>query len=86
MQKELIGLNKLNELNGLGAFAAGALRIEDEDKKRLSSETVGMDDLKGLGLRPHMQLRDFLMKFWGRKDGQFRSGGLLVGDRPFFVL
>jgi hypothetical protein len=23
------------------------------------------------------------MKFWGRKDGQFRSGGLLVGDRPF---
>jgi len=26
------------------------------------------------------------MKFSGRKDGQFRSGGLLVGDRPFFVL
>ena len=24
------------------------------------------------------------MKFSGRKDGQFRSGGLLVGDRPFF--
>ena len=23
------------------------------------------------------------MKFGGRKDGQFRSGGLLVGDRPF---
>jgi hypothetical protein len=43
---------------------------------------------------------DLNFKFWGehpivlrleigfylprRKDGQFRSGGLLVGDRPFF--
>src|SRR5437763_44446 len=28
--------------------------------------------------------RGFLVKSTRRKDGQFRSGGLLVGDRPFF--
>jgi len=42
------------------------------------------DDFKSLGSRPHSALGEFLMKFSGRKDGQFRSGGLLVGDRPFF--
>jgi hypothetical protein len=26
------------------------------------------------------------VKFGRRKDGQFSSGGLLVGDRPFFLL
>jgi hypothetical protein len=43
-------------------------------------------DFKSLGSRPHMQIGKFLMKFSGRKDGQFRSGGLLVGDRPFSLV
>ena len=42
-------------------------------------------DLKGLGSTPHRHRSKFLMNFLCRKDGQFRSGGLLVGDRPFHL-
>jgi len=78
MQKDLNGLNKLNELT---AAPFRLLRVEQTEVR-----TPRSDDFTGLGSRPHRQLGKFLMKFSGRKDGQFRSGGLLVGDRPFFFL
>jgi hypothetical protein len=53
-------------------------RNDGEDRHNCSA------DFKSLGSRPHRQVGKFLMKCSGRKDGQFRSGGLLVGDRPFY--
>src|SRR4051794_35741779 len=39
--------------------------------------------LEIMGLVPHRQTSEILVKSARRKDGQFRSGGPLVGDRPF---
>jgi hypothetical protein len=67
MQKDLHWLNKLNSLK------SGACR----------KRARGDDAFKGMGLIPHRHLNEILLNSYRRKDGQFRSGGLLVGDRPF---
>jgi len=95
MQEELNGLNKLNELKWEAAFClARAVGHRESDAQiiRVDDAVAGLRHSRGprpsgdfvsLGLTPHRHRRKILMKFWRRKDGQFRSGGLLVGDRPF---
>ena len=39
--------------------------------------------LRAVGVNTPLPVSPVLGKFFCRKDGQFRSGGLLVGDRPF---
>jgi hypothetical protein len=95
MQEELNGLNKLNKLNGeafcfryqLESRSASISKSRSKLGKLSAWMRPSCDrrdaDLKSLGSTPHRHRSKFLMNYWGRKDGQFRSGGLLVGDRPF---